>query len=150
MLSFKPAFSLSSFSFIKRLCSSFSLSAIRVVTSSYMRLWYFSQQSKVVLHPAQHFFVMAICQFDYNMSQLGLFEFILLEICSAWVCRFVLFIRFAKIFGNSFFKDSSSPSHTFVNPIMYMLIFLILFHRPLRLCSLLVFFFFFLSNPQFR
>ena len=36
MLSFKPAFSLSSFTFIKRLFSS-SLSAIRVVSSAYVR-----------------------------------------------------------------------------------------------------------------
>ena len=41
MLSFKPAFSLSSFAFIKRLFSSFSLSAIRVVSSAYLRLWIF-------------------------------------------------------------------------------------------------------------
>ena len=39
MLSFKPTFSLSSFSFIKRLCS--SLSAIRVVSSAYWRLLIF-------------------------------------------------------------------------------------------------------------
>ena len=37
-LSFKPAFSLSSFTFIKRLFSSSSLSAIRVVSSAYLRL----------------------------------------------------------------------------------------------------------------
>ena len=37
MLSFKPAFSLSSFTFIKRLFSSW-LSAIRVVSSAYLRL----------------------------------------------------------------------------------------------------------------
>ena len=37
MLSFKPAFSLSSFTFIKRLFSSSSLSAIRVVLSAYLR-----------------------------------------------------------------------------------------------------------------
>ena len=37
MLSFKPTFSLSSFTFIKRLFSSSSLSAIRVVSSSYLR-----------------------------------------------------------------------------------------------------------------
>jgi len=41
MLSFKPAFSLSSFSFIKRLFSSFLLSAIRVVSSAYLRLLVF-------------------------------------------------------------------------------------------------------------
>ena len=38
MLSLKPTFSLSSFTFIKRLFSSSSLSAIRVVSSAYMRL----------------------------------------------------------------------------------------------------------------
>ena len=41
MLSFKPAFSLSSFTFIKRLFSSFLLSAIRVVSSAYLRLLIF-------------------------------------------------------------------------------------------------------------
>ena len=38
MLSFKPTFSLSSFTFIKRLLISSSLSAIRVVSSAYLRL----------------------------------------------------------------------------------------------------------------
>ena len=37
MLSFKPTFSLSSFTFIKRLFSSFSLSAIRLVSFAYLR-----------------------------------------------------------------------------------------------------------------
>ena len=57
MLSFKPAFSLSSFTFIKRHFSSSSLSAIRVVSSAYLRLWYFSQKSwfQLVLLPAQRF-----------------------------------------------------------------------------------------------
>ena len=41
MLSFKPAFSLSSFTFIKRLFSSSLLSAIRVVSSPYLRLLIF-------------------------------------------------------------------------------------------------------------
>ena len=41
MLSFKPTFSLSSFTFIKRLFSFYSLSAIRVVSSAYMRLLIF-------------------------------------------------------------------------------------------------------------
>ena len=41
MLSFKPAFSLSSFTFIKRLFSSSSLSAIRVVPSAYLMLLVF-------------------------------------------------------------------------------------------------------------
>ena len=38
MLSFKPAFSLSSFMFIERLFSSSLLSAVRVVSSAYLRL----------------------------------------------------------------------------------------------------------------
>ena len=41
MLSFKPAFSLSSFTFIRRLFSSSSLSAVRVVSSAYLRLLIF-------------------------------------------------------------------------------------------------------------
>ena len=41
MLSFKPTFSLSFFTFIKRLFSSASLSAIRVVSSAYLRLLIF-------------------------------------------------------------------------------------------------------------
>ena len=41
MLRFKPAFSLSSFTFIKRLFSSSSLSAVKVVSSVYLRLLIF-------------------------------------------------------------------------------------------------------------
>ena len=41
MLSFKPTFSLSSFTFIKRLFSSCLLSAVRVVSSAYLRLLVF-------------------------------------------------------------------------------------------------------------
>ena len=41
MLSFKPTFSLSSFTFIKRLFSSSSISAVRVVSSVYLRLLIF-------------------------------------------------------------------------------------------------------------
>ena len=43
MLSFKPTFSLSSFTFIKRIFSSSSLSAIKVVSSAYLRLLIFLQ-----------------------------------------------------------------------------------------------------------
>ena len=55
MLSFKPAFSLSSFTFIKRLFSPSSLSALcHLHVWGY---WYFSQQSwfQLVLYPAWHF-----------------------------------------------------------------------------------------------
>ena len=49
MLSFKPAFSLSSFTFIKRLFSSSSLYAIRVVSPAYLRLLIFLPE---ILTPA--------------------------------------------------------------------------------------------------
>ena len=55
LLSFKPAFSLSSFTFIKRLFSSSSLSA-RVVSSAYLRLLIFLPATLIpaVLHPSRH------------------------------------------------------------------------------------------------
>ena len=52
MLSFKPTFSLSSFTFIKRLFSSSSLSALRLVSSAYLRLLAFLP---AILFPAQRF-----------------------------------------------------------------------------------------------
>ena len=57
MLSSKPTFSLSSFTFIKSLFSSFMLSAIRMMSSAYLRLLIFLWQSwfQLVLHPAWHF-----------------------------------------------------------------------------------------------
>ena len=45
MLSFKPTFSLSTFTFIKKLFRSSSLSAIRVVPSAYLRLLQMTQHS---------------------------------------------------------------------------------------------------------
>ena len=55
MLSFKPAFSLSSFTFIKRLFSS-SFSAIRVVSTVYLRLLIFLLAILIsaLLHPVSH------------------------------------------------------------------------------------------------
>ena len=44
MLNFKPAFSFSYFTFIKSLFSCSLLSAIRVVSSAYLRFWYFFWQ----------------------------------------------------------------------------------------------------------
>ena len=57
MLSFKPTFSLSSFTFIRRLFSSSSLSAIRVVSSAYLRLLIFLPAIFIpaALPPAQRF-----------------------------------------------------------------------------------------------
>ena len=57
MLSFKPAFSLSSFTLIKRLFSSSSLSVIRVVSSAYLRLliYLLAILIQLVLHLTCHF-----------------------------------------------------------------------------------------------
>ena len=57
MLSFKPTFSLSSFTFIKRLFSTSTLSAIRWCHLHIWGCWHFSQQSwfQLVLHPVQNF-----------------------------------------------------------------------------------------------
>ena len=68
MLSFKPTFSLSSFTFIKRLFSSSSLSAIRVVSSAYLRL--LSCYICVIVW----FFICLICfkvQLNNSMKNLG-------------------------------------------------------------------------------
>ena len=56
MLSFKSTFSLFSFTFIKRLFSYFSLSAISLVLSAYLKLLIFLLAILIpaVLHPAQH------------------------------------------------------------------------------------------------
>ena len=51
LLSFKPSFSLSSFTFIKKLFSSSLLSAIRVVSSAYLRLLIFLPEIKKVYVP---------------------------------------------------------------------------------------------------
>ena len=57
MLSFKPAFSLSSFTLIKRLFTSSSVSMIEVVISAYLRLLIFLPSILIpaVLHPVWHF-----------------------------------------------------------------------------------------------
>ena len=57
MLNLQPAFSVSSFTLIKRLFRSSSLSAIRWCHLRIWGCWYFSQQSwfHLVIHPAWHF-----------------------------------------------------------------------------------------------
>ena len=57
MLSFKPTFSVSSFTFIKRLFSSSSLYAIRVVSSAYLIL--------LIIHPAIFFFTVSLFIYLY-------------------------------------------------------------------------------------
>ena len=57
ILSFKPAFSLSSFTFNKRLFSSSLLSAMRVLSCAYLRILMFLPANMIpaVLYPAWHF-----------------------------------------------------------------------------------------------
>ena len=70
MQSFRPDFSLSSFTFIKRLFSSSSLSTIRVISSAYLRLLIFLP---AILIPAyasssQAFFMM-YCAYKLNKQR---------------------------------------------------------------------------------
>ena len=55
MLSFKPTFSLSSFTFIRRLLSSSSLSAIRMMSSAYLRLLIFIPAILITQNLSQYF-----------------------------------------------------------------------------------------------
>ena len=70
MLSFKPAFLLSSFTFIKRIFSSSSLSAIRVVLSAYLRLLTFLP---AILIPACASSSQAFCTMysEYKLNKQG-------------------------------------------------------------------------------
>ena len=70
MMSFKPAFSLSPFTFIKRLFSSSSLSAIRVVSSAYLRLLIFLLTTLI---PACASFSPAFCKMysAYRLNKQG-------------------------------------------------------------------------------
>ena len=54
-LSFKPAFSLSSFTFKRRFFSYSLLSAIRVVSSAYLRLFSWQPWFQLALHQTWHF-----------------------------------------------------------------------------------------------
>ena len=70
MLSFEPTFSLSSFTFIKRLFSYTLLSAIRVVSSTYLKLFIFLQ---AILIPACALSSPAFCMLysTYKLNKQG-------------------------------------------------------------------------------
>ena len=70
MLNFKPAFSLSSFTFIKRFFSSSSLSAIRVVSSAYMRLLIFFTAFLILACTSPSFTFRMMCS-AYNLNKQG-------------------------------------------------------------------------------
>ena len=75
MLSFKPIFSVFSFILLKRLFSSSSLSAIRVVSSAYLRLSIFLPEILIpaVLHSAWHFtwYTLRISKVTIHLFQFG-------------------------------------------------------------------------------
>ena len=70
MLNFKPAFSFSSFSPVSKLFSSFSLSVIRVVSSTYLRSLIFLP---ALLIPAYESFSLAFCMIysAYKLNNQG-------------------------------------------------------------------------------
>ena len=68
MLSFKPAFSLSSFTFIKRLFSSSLLTAIGVVSSAYLRLLIFLL---AILIPAEFHLAFPMMYSAYKLNKQG-------------------------------------------------------------------------------
>ena len=65
ILSFQPAFSLSSFTFIKRLFSSSLLSAIRVVSSTYLRLLIFLLATLILACASSR---LSFCMMYYQFS----------------------------------------------------------------------------------
>ena len=78
MLSFKPTFSLSSFTFIKRFFSFSSLSAIRVVSSAYLRLLRFLL-AILILACASSSLACHIMHSAYKLHKQGMYSFPNLE-----------------------------------------------------------------------
>ena len=75
MLSYKPAFSLSSFTFIKRLFSSSSLSAIKVVSYAYLRLLIFPPAILIPAYASSSpAFLMMSSAYNPSVVQFLLFE----------------------------------------------------------------------------
>ena len=95
MLGFKPAFSFYSFTFIKRLFSSSSLSAIRVVSSAYLRLLRFLP---AVLIPA-----CASCSPAFRMMSSAVQEGSLFSSSSPAfsVCRYFGWWSFRLVWGDT-------------------------------------------------
>ena len=107
MLSFKPAFSLSSCTFIKRLFSSSSLSAIRVVSSAYLRLliflpailnpvcafstrhfaWCTLHVSRVIIYSLDTLLSLIGSLIEYIVKLLDCFQAGSWEVLSQWSCN---------------------------------------------------------------
>ena len=104
MLSFKPTFSLSSYTFIKRLFSSSSLSAIRVVSSAYLRLLIFLP---AILIPACASSSLAFCMmyFAYKLNKQG---------NNIWPCHTPFFICNQSVFPCPVLTAASLPAYRFL------------------------------------
>ena len=101
MLSFKSTFSLSSFTFIKRLFNSSSLSAIRVVSSAYLKLLMFLP---AILIPA--------CDISNFLEEIFSLSILLFSSISLhWSLR-KAFLSLCDILWNSSFKWVYSSSRT--------------------------------------
>ena len=93
MLNFKSAFSLSSFTFIKRLFSSSSLSAMRVASSAYLRLFLFLP---AVLIPSYALSSLAfhVMSSALKLSKKGNNIFIVIRIYNMYVLLYILLSQF--------------------------------------------------------
>ena len=89
-LSFKPTFSLTSFTFIKRLFSSYLLSAIRVVSSAYLRLLIFLS---AILIPACASFSLTFCIMysAYKLNKQG--DILVIILSHFWISQ-LLHVQF--------------------------------------------------------
>ena len=104
MLSFMPTFSLSSFIFIKRLFSSSSLSAIRVVLTAYLRLLIFLTAI---------FFCLFVFVLIYFFSFIFIsWRLITLQYCSGF-CHTLTWISL----GYTCIPNPDTPSHLPLDPI---------------------------------
>ena len=111
MLSFKPTFSISSFTFIKRLFSSSSLSAIGWCHLHIWGYWYFSWQSwfQPVLPPAQRF----------SWCTLHIVHFLHFLLSKASVVSVSLCL-FKECCGLSFLTPFSTPNNKNTNKLTYL------------------------------
>ena len=79
MLSFKPTFSLSSFTFIKQLFSCSLLSAIRVVSSAYLRLLIFIPAILIPACASSSYPRLSICKAHFTLRESHAFFSLLLS-----------------------------------------------------------------------
>ena len=108
MLSFKPTFSLSSLTFIKRFFSFSSLSAIRAVSSAYLRLLIFLT---AILIPA------CVTPRQSLICFLFLYILLIMDISYKWnhiICSLLCFLQITNYFQDSFTLSHVQVLHSFL------------------------------------